>query len=153
MPLYLVRHGQANSGAFNPDPPLTAEGRAEVDRMAHLASAFAFPISQIFYSSKIRARQTAEMMAHYLKPSSGIKEAKGINPDDNVMETSKSLDPSQNTMLIGHLPFLERIVSYLIIGKTDKTIIKFQAGGIVCLDKDATTQGWYIRWALMPDMK
>src|SRR3990172_2463972 len=68
MSLCLVRHGQADSGAFNPDPSLTEEGRAAVDRMAHLASAFAIPVSQILHSSKIRARQTAAIMSHYLKP-------------------------------------------------------------------------------------
>ena len=153
MPLYLVRHGQADSGAFNPDPSLTEEGRAEVDRMAHLASAFAMPVSQILHSSKIRARQTAAIMNHYLKPSSGIKEIKGINPNDDVTEISNILEPSNNIMLVSHLPFLERLVSYLVIDTTNKTIIRFQTGGIVCLDRDAEMQSWYIKWALMPDMK
>lgn len=153
MPLYLVRHGQAYLETIDPDRSLTEEGRVAVDRIAHLASAFSLPVSQILHSGKTRARQTAEILAHYLKPSSGIEEIRGINPNDDVIEMSKSLDPSNNTMLVGHLPFLERIVSCLIIGKTDKTIIKFQAGGIVCLDKDLATQGWYIKWALMPEMK
>ena len=56
-------------------------------------------------------------------------------------------------MLVSHLPFLERLVSYLIIDTTNKTIIRFQTGGIVCLDKDKEMQSWYIKWALMPDMK
>jgi phosphohistidine phosphatase len=92
-------------------------------------------------------------MGHYLKPPLGEKEIKGINPNDDVMEISTSLDPSTNIMLVSHLPFLERLVSYLILDNTSKTIIKFQAGGIVCLDKDVLVQSWYIKWALMPEMK
>jgi len=153
MPLYLVRHGQADLGTFNPDPSLAAEGRAEVDRMAHLLSAFAIPVSQVLYSSKIRARQTAAIMNHYLKPSSGINEIKGINPNDDVTEISNIIEPSNNTMLVSHLPFLERLLSYLIIGTTDKTIIMFQTAGIVCLDKDSGKESWHIKWALMPEMK
>ena len=153
MPLYLVRHGQADSGNFNPNPTLTAEGGAEVDRIAHLVAAFAIPVSEILHSGKTRARQTAEIMGHYLKPSSGIREIKGINPKDDVAGISKSLDPLKNIMLVSHLPFLERLVSYLLIDTPNKTIIRFQTGGIVCLDEDAEMQAWFIKWALMPYMK
>jgi len=153
MPLYLVRHGQVDSGILNPDAALTEGGRAAVDRLAHLLSAFAIPVSEINHSGKTRAWQTANIMEHYLKPPLGQKEIKGINPNDDVTEISKSLDPSKNIMLVSHLPFLERLVSYLVVDITDKTIIKFQPGGIVCLDKEALIQSWYIKWALMPEMK
>jgi phosphohistidine phosphatase len=153
MPLYLVRHGKAHSGTIDPDRSLTVQGRVAVDRFARIASAYALPVSQILHSDKTRARQTAEIMAQYLKPSLGIKEIEGINPKDDVVKISKSLDSSKNIMLVGHLPFLEDLVSYLIIGQTDKTIIKLQAGGIACLDNDSETQGWYIKWALMPEME
>jgi phosphohistidine phosphatase len=153
MPLYLVRHGEAHVKTFNTGSALTEGGRAAVDRLAHLLSAFAIPVSEINHSGKTRAWQTANIMGHYLKPSLGEKEIKGINPNDDVTEISKSLDPSKNIMMVSHLPFLERLVSYLVIDTADKTIIKFQSGGIVCLDKDAVMQSWYIKWALMPEMK
>lgn len=54
---------------------------------------------------------------------------------------------------VSHLPFLERLVSHLIINTINKTIIRFQPGGIVCLDKDAEMQSWFIKWALIPEMK
>lgn len=153
MPLYLVRHGQADSGTVNPDPSLTAEGRAAVDRMAHLLSAFAVPVSEILHSRKIRARQTAAIMGHYLRPPSGVKEIKGINPHGDVTKLSDILEPSHNTMLVSHLPFLEGLLSHLIFGTTDKTIVMFQTAGIVCLDRNSGKESWYIKWALMPEMK
>ena len=153
MPLYLVRHGEAHSETFNTQGSLTEGGRAAVDRLAHLLSAFAIPVSEILHSGKLRARQTADIMGHYLKPPLNIRETKGISPNDDVKEISKSLDPSENIMLVSHLPFLERLVSHLILDNTSKNIIKFQAGGIVCLDKEAVIQSWYIKWALMPEMK
>jgi len=55
-------------------------------------------------------------------------------------------------MLVGHLPFMERLVSCLITGSPDKSIIKFQTGGIVCLDQIEKNGSWYIKWALMPKM-
>ena len=153
MPLYLVRHGDAHQKPFDHELSLTKEGEAAIDRIAHLVSALAIPVFEILHSGKTRARQTAGILGHYLKPSLGIKEIKGINPNDDVTGISTSLDPSKNIMLVSHLPFLERLVSYFIIGTMDKTIIKFQTGGIVCLDKDSVMQSWYINWALMPEMK
>jgi phosphohistidine phosphatase len=53
-------------------------------------------------------------------------------------------------MLVGHLPFMERLTSYLITGSIDIPVFKFQNGGIVCMDKDPDSRSWLIRWALMP---
>jgi phosphohistidine phosphatase len=53
-------------------------------------------------------------------------------------------------MLVGHLPFMERMASCLTTGKTDYTVFKFQNGGIVCLDKLPDSDLWAIVWALMP---
>lgn len=152
MPLYLVRHGEAYSEAADPDRALTEAGKATVDGMAQLATAFKIPVSQISHSGKTRARQTADIFSNYLKPSAGVTEIKAIKPYDDVIKIAPELDPALNTMLVGHLPFMERLVSYLITGSPDKSIIKFQTGGIVCLDQIAKNESWYIKWALMPKM-
>ena len=152
MPLYLVRHGEAYSEAADPDRSLTEAGKATVDDMAQLANSFKIPISQIFHSGTIRARQTADIFSKYLKPSVGVTEIKAINPYDDVTKIAPELDPALNTMLVGHLPFMERIVSYLITGSPDKSIIKFQTAGIVCLDQVEKNGSWYIKWVLMPKM-
>jgi phosphohistidine phosphatase len=56
-------------------------------------------------------------------------------------------------MLVGHLPFMERLAAYLVTGSWERRIIKFQNGGIVCLDKESETGGWFIKWTLMPNIK
>ncbi len=152
MPLYLVRHGEAYSEAADPDRSLTEAGKATVDAMAQLATSFKIPVSQISHSGKTRARQTADIFSKYLKPAAGVTEIKAINPNDDVTKIAPELDPALNTMLVGHLPFMERLVSYLITGSPDKSIIKFQAGGIVCLDQIEKNGSWHIKWALMPKM-
>jgi phosphohistidine phosphatase len=69
---------------------------------------------------------------------------------DDVAEVAAGLDPAENTMLVGHLPFMERMTAFLITGSIDKPILKFQNSGIVCLDKDSDTQSWVIMWVLLP---
>jgi len=152
MPLYLVRHGEAYSEAADPDRSLTEAGKATVDDMAQLANSFKIPVSQILHSGKTRARQTADIFSKHLKPSAGVKEIKGIKPNDDVTMIAPELDPAVNTMIVGHLPFLERLVSYLVTGSPDKAIIKFQTGGIVCLDRIEKNGSWHVKWALMPKM-
>lgn len=152
MPLYLVRHGEAHSETADPDRSLTEMGKATVDHMAQLAASSKIPVSQILHSGKTRARQTAEIFSKYLKPTAGIKEIRAINPNDDVTKIAPELDPALNTMIVGHLPFLERLVSYLITGSTDKSIVKFQTGGIVCLDQDEKDGSWHVKWVLMPKM-
>jgi phosphohistidine phosphatase len=151
MPLYLVRHGEAYDEAADPDRSLTEAGKATVHAMAQMAAAFNIPVSQIFHSGKTRARQTAEIFSQYLKPSAGVKAIKSIGPYDDVTNIALPFDPSLNAMIVGHLPFMERLVSYLITGAIDTSIIKFQTAGIVCLDRDENGSR-YIRWALMPKM-
>jgi phosphohistidine phosphatase len=153
MSLYLVQHGEAYTETINPDRPLTEKGKTAVERMAKLAAELKVPVSRICQSGKTRAKQTAEIFSKHLRPSTGIIEIKGINPYDDVTKIAPALDPSKNTMLVGHLPFMGRLASYLIIGEMDKIIIKFKQGGIVCLDQDdANGTWWYIKWALVPEM-
>jgi len=53
-------------------------------------------------------------------------------------------------MLVGHLPFMGRLTSYLITASVDTPVFKFQNSGILCLDKDPDIGSWVIKWALMP---
>jgi phosphohistidine phosphatase len=55
-------------------------------------------------------------------------------------------------MLVGHLPFMERMTSFLITGSTENPVFKFQNSGIVCLDQDPETKSWFIKWTLMPNI-
>ena len=150
MALYLVQHGKSLPKDRDPDQGLSEEGIAETRRMADLAKDHGVGVSQIRHSLKTRARQTAEIFAKALNPEKGIEEVSGIKPLDDVVEYATRIDPEKNIMLVGHLPFMERMTSYLITGSADKPVFKFQNSGVVCLDKNAEGQSWVILWTLMP---
>jgi len=150
MALYLIQHGKSLSKDQDPDQGLSAEGIAETERIANQAKDDGVTVSQIRHSVKTRARQTAEIFGGALNPKQGIREVSGIKPLDDVAEYAANIDPVENIMLVGHLPFMERLTSFLITGSIDKPVFKFQNSGIVCLDKDPEAQAWVIRWALMP---
>jgi phosphohistidine phosphatase len=152
MALYLIQHGKSLPKDQDPDQGLSEEGIAETERIANLAKDYGVTVSQIRHSVKTRARQTAEILARELRPQSDIQEVSGIKPMDDVAAYAAKIDPDENVMLVGHLPFMERITSYLITGSIDQAVFKFQNSGIVCLDKDPEKQGWVILWALMPNI-
>ena len=150
MALYLVQHGKSLPKEQDPDQGLSAEGIDETERIANLAKDYGVSVSQIRHSVKTRARQTAEIFANALNPNSGIQEISGIKPMDDVAEFAAGIDALEDIMLVGHLPFMERMTAFLITGSIDRPVFKFQNSGIVCLDKDPATQAWVILWSLMP---
>ena len=150
MALYLVQHGKSLPKDIDPDQGLSEEGVAETKRIADVAANYGVIVSHIKHSVKTRAHKTAEIFASALNPPKGIAEVSGLKPLDDVITFAASLDPDENIMLVGHLPFMERMTSYLVIGITDKPVFKFQNSGIVCLDKDPDIGSWVIVWTLMP---
>lgn len=150
MALYLVQHGQSLPKDVDPDPGLSKKGVTQTGRIAEVAKNYHIKVEQIMHSVKTRARKTADIFASALKPTGGVKEIEGLKPMDDVAAFAASLNPDENTMLVGHLPFMERMTAYLVTGSIDKPVFKFQNSGIVCLGQDPETKSWVIIWALMP---
>ena len=53
-------------------------------------------------------------------------------------------------MLVGHLPFLDRLAGLLITGDAERFVVRFQKGGIVCLVREDET--WAVGWVVTPDL-
>ena len=150
MAVYLVQHGIAASADVDPQRGLNDEGRSDVERIAQVAAGYNVHVEAIWHSGKTRAVQTAEIFAQHLKPASGIEKKDGMNPNDAVDKIAVHLKPESEIMLVGHLPFMEKLASYLVTGESELLIFKAQNGGILCLDQGANTQRWFIKWGLMP---
>ena len=152
MALYLVQHGKSLPKDIDPDPGLSETGVAETKRIADVAANYGVNVSHIKHSVKTRAHKTAEIFASALNPAGGVAEVGGLKPLDDVIAFAAAIDPAQDSMLVGHLPFMERMTSYLVTGATDKPVFKFQNSGIVCLNKDPDSGSWVIVWTLMPNI-
>jgi len=150
MALYLVQHGKSLPKEVDPEQVLSDEGRAETEKIAAAVGERGVRIARIVQSGKKRAAQTAEIFAAVLQPSGGMLKGDGLNPLDDVAAFAEKLDASEDLMLVGHLPFMERLASFLVTGAVDQPVLRFQNSGIVCLDKDAGSNHWSIRWTLFP---
>lgn len=152
MHLYVVQHGAAKAETEDRQRGLTDEGRRTVERMAECLSSLRLPIDRIEHSDKLRAKQTAEVLAGRLRPAEGANQVPGITPNDDVEPMRVRLvKESKNLMLVGHLPYLSRLVARLLGLPADQTVLQFQMGGVVRIDRDEAGH-WVVRWALTPEL-
>lgn len=151
--LCLVQHGEAKSEREDPERPLTDQGREQVTRVARFAASTGhLHVHRTVHSGKTRARQTAEILAEYLRPRAGLSQMDGLAPNDDPSIAAKTVaEASEILMVVGHLPHLSRLASLLIFGETGKMPVYFRMGGIVALGQD--DQGvWSVAWHLIPDI-
>ena len=151
MALYLVQHGKNNPKDVDPEQHLSAEGREEVSRIAKTAQEHSLSLKRIDHSPKERAKETAEIFASFLNPEQGVSQREGLKALDDVQALARSLGrDDEDVMLVGHLPFMEKLVAYLVAGREDPPVLKFQNGGIVCLRKEEEGGNWVVDWTLLP---
>jgi phosphohistidine phosphatase len=152
MELYLVQHGASKSEAEDPQRSLTDEGKRTVERMAERLSTIGLSLDRIEHSDKLRSRQTAEILAAKVHPANGTVQVPGLAPNDDVEPTRVRLTrESKNIMLVGHLPYLSRLVSRLLGLERDQTLVRFQMGGVVKLDREDADRS-VLCWIFNPEL-
>ena len=151
MLIYLVQHGDAKREEEDPSRPLSEKGIKDVKGVASHISRFNIGVEEILHSSKLRAKQTAEIMAEKLKIEKGISETDGLAPLDDASIWEERLKKRHDSlMLVGHLPHLGKLASLLLCGDKERNVISFKMGGIVCLKRD-DAGSWSLQWMITPE--
>jgi phosphohistidine phosphatase len=148
LKLYLVRHGQYVPIDISMTCPLSLDGIADIKRLASYLAHRRVKVTQIFHSSKSRARQTAEILAEPLKADHCDLLA-GLEPNDPIPPMLKNIsDWSNDVMLVGHLPFIGLLTNQLLDHDEANTLVNYQPGTVACLSND--NNQWSIDWVLPP---
>ncbi len=152
MNIYLVQHGEAVSKDIDPDRPLSEQGVKDIEKMAVFLGAAGIQVDRILHSGKTRARQTAELFAKKMLSCDQTDSASDINPNDPVQAFAEGInDWSEDTMIVGHLPFMARLVSYLLAGQNDVTLVTYTPGSVACLERNDDSQ-WSLLWMLRSEL-
>ena len=153
MRLYLVQHGEALSKEADPERPLSERGRADVTRIASLLGTAGIRVDTIWHSGKKRAEQTGALLAAIVGAGARPQAVSGIDPLDPTEELARTVNArAEDLMVVGHLPFMARLVARLIVGKEGAFVVAFQPGAIVCLER--TEEGsWSIVWMVTPELE
>ncbi len=152
MNLYLVQHAEPKRKEEDPQRPLSEKGKADIRKVADfVVKHMGIRVKSIMHSGKLRARQTAEILAEYLNPPEGIKEVEGLEPlADPSIWVNRLIETQEDTMLVGHLPHLMKLSSYLLCQDVNKKIVDFRMGGMVCLSRDESI--WSVQWMVIPEI-
>ena len=152
MKLYLLQHGEALTKEVHPDRPLTDQGKEDVDRIAAFLKQAGIQVDRVIHSGKLRAIQTAELLANAIAPGVELDTSGIINPNDNPKEFDwQNESQDRDTLVVGHLPFMAKLVSHLIIEDENRLITAYQPGSVVCLELNSNAD-WRMNWMIRPEL-
>jgi len=152
MLLYLVQHAEAKGEQEDPARGLTDRGSADIKKVAAFIAGMDIRVKKIYHSGKTRAAQTAQILADFIRSEEVTGPVDGLAPMDDPGKWSAMLNASKdNVMLVGHLPHLGRLSSLLLCGDSEKNLIDFRMGGVVCLKK-SDGGAWSVQWMITPEI-
>jgi phosphohistidine phosphatase len=150
MILYLVQHGEAKSEAEDPERSLTIRGEEETRKISDAVKRLGIRPSRIYHSGKKRTEQTAGIIAGAFDLS--VQLGQGLNPNDDVRPWVERISgEAEDLMIVGHLPFLEKLASFLVCGDERAKAVMFRYSAIVCLEKKESGR-WSVDRVIKPEM-
>jgi phosphohistidine phosphatase len=135
MNLFLLRHAKAcaRSAKWRPDSarPLTREGEKKMFATARGIQSLDVSFDLILTSPYLRAFRTAEILGEVFEPKK-VFETKNLiveaEPKAVIDEIAENFSALSQIVLVGHEPFLSRLISILLSG-TDDLSIDLRKGG------------------------
>ena len=154
MLLHLIRHAHAGDPETwdGPDAarPLSEKGRAQAERLGRYLADISFRTDTILTSPKLRARQTAEIVAAHL----GVDVAEdqrlaGALDLDTVAAILKDADDMERPVLVGHDPDFSELVSILC----DAANAPMRKGALARIEIEGPLEpgAGTLRWMIPPD--
>ncbi len=152
MKLYLVQHAQAVAQDVDSQRPLTEKGRRDIRKVAGFIKPLHIAVDCLWHSGKMRAIQTADVLAQVVKTNKPPAARDGLGPLDDVTALASELASiAGDVMIVGHLPFLAKLTSLLLTGSQSVEPVAFKQGGIVCLNRSDENR-WQIQWMVTPEL-
>lgn len=152
--LYLMQHGEAVPDAEDPERPLTPRGREDVALLAAFLADARVGVGRLIHSGKLRAADSAALLAPAVGPGVSVESRpKGLLPGDTPVPLAEEiLDWREDTLIVGHQPFMGRLASRLLLGKEHPQVFEFTPGTLACLARRPVSGAWFLLWLLTPDL-
>jgi len=160
MDLYLLRHAiaeerDASKAELDAQRRLTKEGRGKMKRVAVGMKGEKVRFDLILSSPYLRCKETAEIVANIFGAEKKLKFSEALKPEGSPKELIEALRGEyrkcRRVLLVGHEPYLSRLMSLLITGDT-RAGIDLKKGGLGKLSIGRLTFGNCARreWLLQP---
>jgi len=152
MDVYLMQHGEALPAELDPSRSLSEVGQRSVEVVSRHAAACGVRIDQIVHSGKLRAVESALILARALG-CSDVGHVDGLSPGADVEAAMAALiDPAAvgSLAIVGHLPFLDRLAALLVTGDPGAHVVAVRNAGLVKLVPAG--QRFAVAWAITPEV-
>ncbi len=151
MKLYLLQHGESNPEDVDPSKNLSEKGKADLEKVSLFLQKNSVNIPQFWHSGKARAEQSARIIAAAMQPVPQITEQVGLQPNDSPLNlVPLILEEEDDLMMVGHMPNLSKLASFLLSNTEEADFIGFQQGGVLCLEQ--RDQQWHLNWMVIPEI-
>lgn len=152
MIVFIVQHGEAVSKALDPERPLSQQGSRDIRGLAARLEMLGAKPGVIIHSGKLRAAQTAAILADTLTPGAATRLFEGVSPMDDPMRLISELDrlqpdPDGSVLIATHMPYVSRLVSTLLTRQPD-TPFASVPGTAIALEYGE--HGWQMNWMIRP---
>jgi len=147
--LYILQHGEAVPKEIDPERPLSEHGNRDIRILALHMQNMDVQLGNIFHSGKLRAEQSARLIAETLSPEILPVKTEGLNPNDDPAVIIGDIEQmNENILIASHMPFVSRLCSTLLTG-TIEAEFAYVPGTLFCLEK--ADDKWRLAYMLRPD--
>ncbi len=154
LELYLLRHAHAgNPSEWSGDDslrPLSAKGRRQAERLGRYLAELRFEPDSILSSPKLRALETAQIVADSLGVAVITDDRLASGLDLDQVDAIIAGDGGRQVMLVGHDPDFSEVCGELI----GIPYLSLKKGALARLDVSLPlgTGAGTLRWLLPPDL-
>jgi len=147
--LYILQHGEAVPKEIDPERPLSERGNRDIRILALHMQNMDVQLGHVFHSGKLRAEQSARLIAETLSPDIQPIKTEGLNPNDDPTVICSDIEQmNENILIASHMPFVSRLCSTLLTGTTEAEFASVP-GTLFCLEK--AEDKWRLAYMLRPD--
>jgi len=146
-----MQHGDAKPESEDPERPLSAVGKKETTKIAKKLAKLQVKPTMIYHSPKLRAKQTAEILAKAL--GAKTEETPGLKPKDSpqtIKNKISELKEHGTYFFVGHLPNIELVAALLVTDVSEPPIHISRYSAPLCLENPEKI--WRIKFYLLPEL-
>ena len=147
MRLYLLRHGKAEIGSgSDAQRQLTPAGVLRMQTAARVMASLNIRPARIYSSPRVRARQTADIVAAALDCKVEVRAALdyGFSAAD-LPALLTALPADADLLCVGHNPYLPMVIHELC-----GAFVTMKPGGLARINLDSDARKGYLEWLIAP---
>jgi len=155
MKLYLVQHADALSKDTDPARPLSEQGLRDAVNMAAFLHGAQVTVDEVVHSGKLRAAETADVLAKAVWPGNTPETLPGLAPNDGTDHLcNTAMAAGGDLMVVGHMPFMGRMAARCLSSQETGALVAFEPGSVLCLARqdEGAPVAWALEWFVKPRM-